>query len=356
MSPEQVRAWVDTEWQRVLEEAEGEPDPDIDRFVNSNIVSLRYAFVTQLLGKAADPARSLMCLQRSSSEKGAWDARSFSTAVIVPWVADNHNVLGTSAEPYVSKPLRRARLDSGMSHLRNKAQWQALADFFVPLENERPEAIEEIFRRCLRSLARRLARQKFKYPIPKRVGMNDLDGLLKSFLGTPSRGLRPLAASVALMRTLGDAFSLFSSVKSQGLNEADAAGGMPGDIVCYGRDKKVALVVEVKDYELTVADLRASVRKAHEAEDRLSNLLFAVPGIKEQDRNEIETRIRSTWASGLNVYRVDIETLAGTTFVLLDEEWRTKFLKEIGEELDTRGEHRHREAWRRLLSELGEKS
>ena len=352
MDPQESRRWLDAEWQNILAEGPNTSDPEIDVFVNSEIVSLRYAFVTQLLGKVADHSRSLLYLQSASGEEGAWDARSFSTRVIVPWVADNHNVLGTSAEPYASKPLRRVRLTHDMPNVKSKKEWQNLVMFFSGLNEEGPEAIKDIFQRCLRSLARRLVEQRFEYPIPVRISMHDLIGVMEEFVNQPSHGLRPLVVATALMRVLGEAFSLFSKVTSQGLNEADVARGMPGDIMCYDESEKILLVVEVKDRELTLADVRTSVRKVRASEEELSNFLFAAPGVRQEDQNSIESRTKDTWASGLNIHKVDIKMLIKTLFVLLDEEWRVRLLKEIGSELDRRAEHGHREAWRSLLSNL----
>lgn len=352
MDSKESRRWLDAEWGGILAKELGDPDPEIDTFVNSGIVSLRYAFVTQLLGKIADHSRSLLYLQSGSGEEGAWNARSFSTEVIVPWVAENHNVLGKSPDPYVNKPLRRVCLTHDMPDVKNKEEWQNLVTFFSGLNEREPEEIKNIFRRCLRSLARKLSEQKFEYPIPARISMHDLIHILESFLDTPSQGLRPLVAAATLMRVLGEAFSLFSKVTSQGLNEADAARGMPGDVMCYDTDDKILLVVEVKDKKLTLADVRASVRKVRASEEELSNFLFAAPGVRREDQDSIESRTKDTWASGLNVHKVDIKMLVRASFVLLDEEWRVRLLKEIGLELDRRAEHKHREAWRSLLSDL----
>lgn len=360
MENTEIRQWLDMEWEKALANPSGTPDPAIDRFIDSSVVSIRYAFVTQLLGKVADPTRSLLSLQAGKKggdgayALGAWNARSFSTEVVVPWVADNHNVLGTSAEPYASKPLRRPRLTLDMPDVKNAAEWRNLATFFEALTNADTHEIQDIFRRCLQSLARRLKRQQFQYPIPRRISMERLSKMLDAFLGEASQGLRPLAVSAALMKVLGKAFSLFSDVRAQGLNEADTASGMPGDIMCYGiHESKIVLVVEVKDHKLRLLDLRSSITKARQSGDRLSSLLFAVPGIREQEREQIESRIEREWAAGLNVYHVDIQTLARAAFSLLDEHWRVEFLEKTGEELDSRGEYKHREAWRRLLVEEG---
>lgn len=71
--------------------------------------------------------RSLFSLQLGTANSpDAWEARSFWSAVIVPWVADNHDVLGKSPDSYVKNSLRRPRLDQGIDELRDKAKWGAL--------------------------------------------------------------------------------------------------------------------------------------------------------------------------------------------------------------------------------------
>ena len=141
MDADEARAWLDAEWAAALEAGDDEPDAEIDKLANSKGVAVRYALVTQLLGKIADPARDLRAVQLGDGAGGAWDARSFSTSVIVPWVADNQHVLGASAEPYASKPLRRERLEHDMSNVRYKADWNGLVALFDGLEEQGHEAI-----------------------------------------------------------------------------------------------------------------------------------------------------------------------------------------------------------------------
>ncbi len=354
MGTAEIRAWLDEVWREVLDEDSDDPDEEVDRLVNSSVGSIRYAVLTQLLGKIADRDRSLMFFQLGDEEAGAWDARSFSVAVIVPWVAENHDVIGTSAEPYASKPLRRARLERKAPHIRSDEEWDALHDFFAPLDNAPTKEIESAFRRCLASVARRLSSQSFKYQIPIRVSLPDLCNTLESFLGEPSGGHRALATTTALMEVLGKGFSIFSRVESQGLNEADAARGAPGDVMCFADDGNMVLAIEVKERVLTLADVRASTRKARESDAALSNLLFATPGIREQDQATISESAVSSWAAGLNVYQVEIIELVRSSFVLLGEKWRPALLRQIGAELDKRGDHAHRRAWHTLLSDLGD--
>ncbi len=129
---------------------------------------------------------------------------------------------------------------------------------------------------------------------------------------------------------------------------------MPGDIVCYDDDDKIVLVVEVKDRSLTLVDLRDAATKALSS-GQIENLLFAVPRLDEGDLNSIKAQIEGQWASGLNIYHLDIRALVTAAFVLLDEGWRTELLREIGKELDDRGVYSSREQWRFLLAGPGTK-
>ena len=76
-----------------------------------DVVSIRYALLTQLLGKVTDHSRDALSIQRGEADTaqaaGRWDARSFCQSSVVPWVAEAGQVLGTSPDPYVNNPLRR---------------------------------------------------------------------------------------------------------------------------------------------------------------------------------------------------------------------------------------------------------
>ena len=133
------------------------------------------------------PLGTLLCLQRGDQdldeEAGYWDPRGFCGRVVVPWVQKNHSVLGTSADPYVNNPLRRPRLDQGMGALRPRKEWEALVKFLTELEDASdPTMVEDAILRCLRGIARRLRAQQVKYPVPMRIGLDQLCEILESVL------------------------------------------------------------------------------------------------------------------------------------------------------------------------------
>ena len=367
MTVEETRAWLNEQWWRVLADSSGETDPEIDRFINCNVASLRFAVVTQLLGKIADPLRDLLCLQKGvarsdeNSGGGRWDPRSFCVAVVVPWNQENERVLGGSRDPYVNNPLRRPRLDEGLANVHSGArgEWEALADYLRVLQAKRSEeSVRRVFQKCLLSVAGRMTRQRFDYPTPNRVSLDQLCGILGRFLEMPSGGLRAQAAATALMRTLGSAFSIFSRVEGQGINEPDRARNVPGDIMCYGppnrpgEPEEIQLAVDVKSGRLRLADLQGSIVKARKS--RVSSFLFAAPGFWEEERPGMERIVVGEFVQGLNVYVTSIEGLARSAFMLLGEEHRTEFLSAIGEELDARAASpADRKAWSDLLADIG---
>ena len=335
MNEDELRAWLDEQWENVVHD--GPDDPAMDMFVNDDTVAIRYAVITQLLGKMADPSRDILAIQAS----GGWDARSFAKRVVVPWVIDNRNILGTSMEPYVGKPLRRERLDSPAS-LKKPAIWNALVGFLRPLDSASQEELEDALRRCLASIARRGRKQNVTFVFPARVSLERLCEMVSDFSGKPSGGLRPMAVCVALMQVIGKATTLFDRVESQGLNEADSQSDAAGDITCY-KDGKVVLVVEVKDRAITLTDCSDTVTKARGS--GITNVLFAAPSIKAGQDTTMSALKDKVWREGCNVYNADIVSIMRHVFMLLDEKWRIDLLKLVADELETRGRYEDRAEW-----------
>ena len=340
MNEPELTFWLENQWEQVLSAYESDPDQEIDRFIDSSVVSIRYAILTQLLGKLTDPNRDLLCLQRGKQDSdagvtGRWDPRGFCTRVVVPWIQSHHSVLGTSGDPYVSKPLRRPRLDEGMESLKSRQEWDALVSFLTTLQDSSdPAMVKDAVQRCLKSIVRRLRKQQVDYPIPMRIGLDHLCDILDRYLAASNGGLRPMVVTTALMQTIGKAYSLFSRVESQGVNEADAASGVPGDVMCYGEDDALALAVEVKGHGLTLIELESTITKARSS--RVTNILLATPGFVSADKESMEAKITEEFAQGSNIYQTSVQSLVRSVFMLLTEDWRVTFLYSVCSELDAR--------------------
>ena len=203
-------AWLRDAWAAALcRSAAEDPDSHIDAVQNSRLVSVRYALVTQLLGKHADGRRDALCLQRGEPEgatgAGRWDPRSFCSTVVVPWVQSTNHVLGTSSDPYVSNPLRRSRLDDWSIPLRDRAEWERLVTILAGVQGrDDAEYTETVLRGCLASIARRYAALDVPYPVPNRVSLSQTLTGVTSFLAAASGGERPLELVRAVLTLAGE--------------------------------------------------------------------------------------------------------------------------------------------------------
>ena len=179
MNHESLSRWLRERWDLVSEESGPKEDPEVDRLVDSSVKSIRYAVLTQLLGKLADPSREILCLQRGDVDDadaaGRWDARSLCSKVVVPWDQENQNVLGGSTDPYVNNPLRRPSLHDQLESLKQRLEWEALVGFLEGVSAEGSQStLEQAIDRCLRAIGRRLDRQVVHYGVPPRVSLDQL--------------------------------------------------------------------------------------------------------------------------------------------------------------------------------------
>ncbi len=163
-----------------------------------------------------------------------------------------------------------------------------------------------------------------------------------------SGGLRPLVVATALMKIIGTRFSLYTHVDSQGINEADAASSQPGDIMCYGSGGNLILTVEVKDTALSLSAMKSALLKTRAGSS--DNILFTVPTLVERDREAINAEIAREWTMGANVYNVSLDGLVRCLFIFMEDGWRVKFLRAIGQELDRRRAP-DRQDWYELLAD-----
>ncbi len=362
-SQDKINKWLECQWTAAIQNPESEADPTMDPLINSQTLSIRYALMTQLLGKIEDERRGILYLQQSGEETSArkgrpWDARSFCKNIIVPWNRTANNVLGTSPDPYVNNPLRRSHLEEKQESLKDQEGWHSLTELLRPLDEAPVASLQEIFGRCLQSIGRRLAQQQdIRYQVPQHISLLDLLGTIRRFLSGQSSGLRPMAVSVALLHTLNHDFALFSKIESQQLYESDSAKGRPADILCFSRpdESKAVLAIEVKEYELRIADVQNSLNKIRNMPLPIPDLLFAAPSTSHPDAEAISQELRDAWEEGISVHVLSIPRLIESTFALLEAPSRIRLLHTIGTTLNTQGNLEIREQWKAALRQGPEK-
>lgn len=113
-------------------------------------------------------------------------------------------------------------------------------------------------------------------------------------------------------------------------------------------DGELRLAIEVKERNVTLADVRSSILKARKIS--LHELLFNAPGANPSDKEEISELFARTWASGTNLYRLSIDELVRVGLCLTGESGRKDFLENVGRQLDEFGtQPNNRKRWKELL-------
>lgn len=353
-NPEMGQELLEEYWTEVLQQTENaDVSDEIASIIGSPYVSIRFCLPTQLLGKLVDPRLNCLCLQKGNSDDpGAWDPRSFANKVIVPWVARNESVLGTSTDPYVSKPLRKPWLEQNPGNVKGKEHWEKLYNVLSNVEKTNSEEFTAArFRETLLAISQQLSTLRFEYVIPGRVSLSQVEQLISAFLSESSGGDRSVTIAAALFQTIGEFFGIYSEVRRYAINAADSATGTAGDIECLTSEGQIRLVVEVKDRLITLIDVNSAIRKARQYS--LKEILFNAPGIAPADEDAVTELFNKTWASGTNVYRLSIEEMLRVSLTLAGEDGCRQFLVNVGNQLDEFGTQPiNRQRWKEILDTL----
>ena len=352
--------WLRQLWVEVSEDTSNlYIDPRIDRLVNSELVSVRYLVLTQLLGKFIDHQRNTLSLQvgeaETADDEGRWDPRSFCKNFVVPWVAETGQVLGTSGDPYVSNPLRRPWIsDWNPRGGASKEHVALLVEVLTEVQvQDHPKSTERQLRRCIASVVKKYNELNISFSIPQRLSLEETIRLSMAYLAEPSGGERLQIVTAALMKLIGEKFQIFDKIERQTINEADVARGRAGDITCSrddGANLVPILTVEVKDRPITLPEIEATIEKARR--NNITEVLFI--SFKPQDPDDtITERIRREFTLGLNIYQSDIGNLLQNLLAISNEDSRVRFLALVGEELNDRvTQPAHKLGWAELLRGL----
>src|SRR5262245_51638445 len=86
----------------------------------------RYALVTQLLLSLVLPSADIKQLKDFAEAPSGFSGRALAKNATVPFDNDHDALLGGSADPYVSNPLRREAIDEELATEDHAGQWEAL--------------------------------------------------------------------------------------------------------------------------------------------------------------------------------------------------------------------------------------
>jgi SacI restriction endonuclease len=315
-------------------------------------VSHRFALVTQLAGHYLNSERNLLALQKKSEVQGAWDPRSFCKKVIVPWLRNHKSPLGSSAEPYVSNPLRQKLIVQEPEGVKKSELplWADLHQVLTEAAEDRKTATK-LLHQSICILMRMIDEQDLPLKVPNRVSAASVCFVVQQFLSEGSGGDRAMAVSSAIFSVLLAPLLDIDRVERAAVNAADASTQLLADICCYDAKNGLVLAIEVKERTLTFEDVRSAIEKI--SKSPVGKFVFAAPLIEKVDVSKIRGITDEHFRKEKRgFHHVTVEGLLATSLMMNEEPAHANFIREVDAMLtnyNTQPENRR--VWRDIVND-----
>jgi SacI restriction endonuclease len=173
----------------------------------------------------------------------AFNGRTLDEKVVNPFLQENQ--IPCSKGPYLSAFRRSVQFIRELPGQRDRQAYGAFMDFIDALKSA-PD--EDVACSLLRYLLYRFVLMRNAAHIVlrriRRLSIEQYESLIDALLHVPSGGRFPVLLAVATFQTIKGCFGLDWSIEWQGINVADRASGVGGDITIW-RDSKPILAVEI---------------------------------------------------------------------------------------------------------------
>ena len=215
-----------------------------DSIFASGTQAFREALIGCAVARLAGPEIDIRLPYMNQGED-AFNGRTLDERVVNPFLQDRN--IPCSKGPYLSAFRRNIRFEPETARgLRDKDAYSAFLEFVSALEAASPERTQEY----LRYLLRRFVQLRNASDVPlariQRLSLEQYGVLINNLLQIPSGGLLPVLLAVAMFQTIRQCFDLDWEINWQGINVADRASGVGGDITIR-RDGSVILAVEITE-------------------------------------------------------------------------------------------------------------
>lgn len=187
----------------------------------------------------------------------AYNGRTLDERVVNPFLQAHR--IPCSRAPFLSTFRRGIQFDEGtLRGVRDADGYRAFLALVGYLERTTDD---ETLAQFLHYLLYKFARLREAADVPlsrlQRISLEQYDTLITSLLATPSGGRLPVILVVAAFRTIKDYFGLQWQIDYQGINVADAASGVGGDITIT-HEGRVVFAAEVTERPLERARVVAT--------------------------------------------------------------------------------------------------
>jgi hypothetical protein len=289
---DKARAALDKAWSEIKSDKQppAKAKKLIEEVLAASDVTYKYILVTGYLAKHVNPNIHARSLQKGSSLKGAYDARSLGHGVVVGFEKSKGNLFGLSNEPFVNKPARHPEHDKNNEQLRSKAVAAAAHDALEEAQRGSKAEVYAGLVHILRKGAENAKSQK-TVEVTTEANLKSVVDFVDQFIQEADGGARLVAVWGAFVSLSADDDA---EVKVYSPNMADKFAKTAGDVeVRY--EKKVVSASECKQRPLNHDDVKHGLKKANE--NGLSEYLFVISaGVDANDKEEIQKTLKA--ASG----------------------------------------------------------
>jgi hypothetical protein len=216
----------------------------VDALFTSRTQSFREAAVGSYLAKITDP-RVNVRLPYAKMGECAYQGRAVDEDVVNPFLQQRQ--IPCSKGPYLAVFRRSVRFTPDTREgLRDKTGYDSFLVLIDASEGGSQKQLRGILRLLLWKFVELREQGKIELTRIQRLSLDQHQRLLEGLLQVPSGGLLPVILSVAMFQVLKECFNLDWTIGWQGINAADRASGVGGDITVTSKGVPV-LAVEITE-------------------------------------------------------------------------------------------------------------
>lgn len=295
---------------------------------SSSTQAYREVLVGCVLAKIGDKSTDIR-LPYVKLGANAFSGRSLDERVVNPFLREKS--VPSSKGPYLSVFRRSVKFDDSTgTGLKDKTGYEAFLALLSRIEQEEEDTsllgLLDYVMYCFVGL-REAA--KIELIRMERISLSQYKELISGLLQNPSGGLFPVVLVLSMVETVSHVFSLSWEVEHQGINVADIAAGVPGDITVRQNGSPL-LSIEVTERAVDYSRVRGTFKDKIAAMAVLDYVfLVHVESIDDEARQQAE----KYFAQGYDVNFVDIKEWLANTLVTVGRHGRRFFQERLVEHL-----------------------
>jgi SacI restriction endonuclease len=250
----------------------------------------------------------------------AFSARELDQRVVNPFLQEH--AIPSTGGPYLSVFRRSILFEPATAKgWKDKAGFAAMLDFLDVLQNANAAESLAVLRRLLREFV--ALRDAADIPLRQvaRLSIEQYGVLISGLLATKSGGLIPVLLVTAMFQTMRDCYGLDWEIEWQGINVADRASGVGGDVTIR-RDGKAILAIEITERAIDRARV-VSTFNTKISPASLDDYIFVSAGAPPTD--DARDAARRYFAAGHDINFIEIQNWIISIMTTIGPKCRARF-------------------------------